>query len=75
MRVVLGERLRDDGPQRGGAGFRAVELDSDPDTADRAGDAPQAVIEGLRTVDRIGGAFEVAVGREDRTSEIVVDGA
>jgi hypothetical protein len=50
-------------------------LDSDPDTADRAGDAPQAVIEGLGTVDRIGGAFEVAVGREDRTSEIVVDGA
>jgi hypothetical protein len=75
LRIVLGERLRDDGSQGADAGFRAVEWYSDPDTADRAGDPSQAVIEGLRTVDRIGGAFEVAVGGQNCPSEIVVDGA
>ena len=38
LRVVLGERLRDDGSQGADAGFRAVEWYGDPDTADRVGD-------------------------------------
>ena len=38
LRIVLGERLRDDGSQGADAGFRAVEWYGDPDTADRVGD-------------------------------------